>query len=86
MGLLPQPIQLAQSSQPLQNLPPLPKGPHLENVKSITTLRSGKILEDPYKTQELKENSSDQQKEMEEVDDSLSPNKLQENDKGKAKV
>ena len=83
MGLLPQPMQIAQPPQPPQNTPPLPKGPHMKNVKAITILRSGKILEDPYKTQESTENSS---KEVEEIEENSIPNKLQENDKGKAKV
>ena len=55
----------------------------MKNVKAITILRSGKILEDPYKTQELTENSS---KEVEEIEENPIPNKLQENNKGKAKV
>ena len=80
MGLLPQPMQIAQ---PPQNIPPLPKCPHMKNVKAITILRSGKTLEDPYKTQELTENSS---KEVEEIEENSIPNKLQENDKGKEKV
>ena len=57
MGLLPQPLYLAQPPLPPQNAQPLPKGPHMENVKAITTLRSGKTLEDPYKTQEMVEGS-----------------------------
>ena len=58
----------------------------MKNVKAITILRSGKTLEDPYKTQELTKNSSNQQKEVEEIEENPIPNKLQENDKGKAKV
>ena len=75
MGLLPQPMQIAQPPQPPQNIPPLPKGTHMKNVKAITILRSGKTLEDPYKTQELTKNSSNQQKEVEEIEDnSISEN------------
>ena len=79
-------MQIVQPPQPPHNIPPLPKGPHIENVKAITILRSGKTLEDPYKTQELTENSSNQHMEVEEIEDNPIPNKLQENDKGKAKV
>ena len=45
----------------------------MKNVKAITILRSGKILEDLYKTQELTENSS---KEVEEIEENPIPNKL----------
>ena len=58
----------------------------MENVKVITILRSGKTLEDPYKTQELTENFSNQQKEVEEIEENSILNKLQQNDKEKAKV
>ena len=46
MGLLHQPPQPTQPSQSTQA--PL-KGPQVENVKAISTLRSGKVLNDPYK-------------------------------------
>ena len=58
----------------------------MKNVKAITILRSGKTLEDPYKTQELIETSSNQHKDVEEIEENPIPNKMQENDKGKAKV
>ena len=68
MGLMPQPLQPIQPPLPPQNAQPLPKGPHMENVKAITTLRSGKNLEDPYKTQGMAESFVSQQpKEVEEA-------------------
>ena len=72
MGLLPQPMQIAQPPQPPQNIPPLQKGPHMENIKAITTLRSGKTLEDPYKTQEPIEKSCNQNEEAKEIENTIS--------------
>ena len=85
MGLLPQPMQIAQPPQPPQNIPPLPKGPHIDTIKAITTLRSGKTLEDPYKTQEPIEKSCNQNEEAEEIENTIL-NKVLENEKGKEKI
>ena len=85
MGLLPKPLQPVQPPPPPQNAHPIPKGPHLENVKTITTLRSGRILDDPYKTKGMAESSSSQQQEEEEFKDDLTLIQVQNNDKGKAK-
>ena len=57
----------------------------MENVKAITTLRSGKTLEDPSKTQEMIEGSDSQQEEIEEVEDDSTPIQVKNNDKEKAK-
>ena len=70
MGLLPQPLS---------------KGPHMENVKAITTLRSGKTLEDPHKTQGMIEGFVRQQEKIEEVEDDSTPILVQNNDKEKVK-
>ena len=86
MGLLPQPLQPAHPPLPPQNAQPLSKGSHMENVKAITTLRSGKTLEDPYKkTQGMAEGSVGQQEEIEEVEDDSTSIQVKNNDKGKAK-
>ena len=82
MGLLPEPLQPAH---PPLNAQPLPKGSHMENVKAITTLRSGKTLEDPYKTQGMAEGSVGQQEEIEEVEDDSTSIQVKNNDKGKTK-
>ena len=42
--------------QPPLPVPLPPKGPQVENAKAILALRSGKVLEDPYKTQSNEEN------------------------------
>ena len=52
----------------------------MENVKAITTLRSGKTLEDPYKTQGKAEGFVRQQEEIEEVQDDSTPIRMQNND------
>ena len=39
--------------QPNQPQSPPPMGPQFENAKAISTLRSGKILDDPYKAKDL---------------------------------
>ena len=49
IGFLHQPPQPTQPSQPDQA--PL-KNSQVENVKAISTLRSGKVLNNPYKAQE----------------------------------
>ena len=85
MGLLPQPLQPAHPPLPPQNAQPLPKGSHMENVKAITTLRSGKTLKDPYKTQGMAKGSVGQQEEIEEVEDDSTSIQVKNNDKGKAK-
>ena len=57
----------------------------MKNVKAITTLRSGKTLEDPYKTQGKAEDFVRQQEKIEEVEDDSTPILMQNNDKGKVK-
>ena len=57
----------------------------MENVKAITTLRSGKTLEDPYKTQRMAEGSVRRPEEIEEVEDDSTSIQVKNNDKGKAK-
>ncbi|MQL74173.1 hypothetical protein Taro_006533 [Colocasia esculenta] len=44
-SLLPQPVQQVQ-----------PRGPQLENIKAISSLRSGKVLSDPHKGKEAVNN------------------------------
>ena len=78
-------MQNVQLPQPPQNIPPLQKGPHIENIKAITTLRSGKTLEDPYKIQEPIEKSCNQNEEAEEIENTIS-NKVLENKKEKEKI
>ena len=52
----------------------------MENVKAITTLKSGKTLEDPYKTQGKAEGFVRQQEKIEEVEDDSTPILMQNND------
>ena len=73
MGLLHQPPQPTQLSQLAQA--PL-KVSQVKNVKAISTLRSGKVLNDPYKVQE----------EEVEVKEEPIKDKLGGEDKGKGKL
>ena len=80
IGFLHQPPQPTQPSQPTQA--PL-KGPQVENVKAISTLRSGKVLNDPYKAQS---SSSQVQEEEVEVAEESIKDKLGGEDKGKGNL
>ena len=57
----------------------------MENVKAISTLRSGKVLNDPYKTQEESSSSQAQEEEVE-VEEEPIKDKLGGEDKGKGKI
>ena len=70
-------------------------GPQFENAKAISTLRSGKILNDPYKAKDLG-SSSGQEAHVESDSEEEEPVNVQEKkkpergekkmDKGKAKI
>ena len=67
--------------------PPQQKGPQFENAKTISTLQSGRVLEDSYKIREEEGNSNSKAHDDERGDEEeLIKEKLGENDKGKEKL
>ena len=76
---------------PLGFQPPLPatlppKGPHVENAKAISALRSGKVLEDPYKTQSNEENVVEIPPPIEQTEKEVIQDELEEENKEKEKI
>ena len=67
--------------------PPQQKGPQFENAKAISTLRNGRVLEDPYKIREEEGNSNSKTHDDERgEEEELIKKKLGKNDKGKEKL
>ena len=75
---------------PLGFQPPLlaplpPKGPQVENAKAISALRSGKVLEDPYKTQSNEENIVEVPPFAEQTEEEVIQDEVEEGNKEKEK-